>query len=922
MGVAIIFGLGLVLLMALGRGGETAEVPKKLPLPKKDEDLPDLQIEPYAYAQEVEEGIPGNYPSGIPGEASDIAVTSDEAIADAQAHGTAAEAAAVEAGAAVDAEAAAIAEMNAIQQSGAAQASAAEQAANQAASDAAAAAAESQAATQYAAQQSSQAASSSAQADTLESQGNAQAAEAARLQAQEAERKAEAARLAAMKAEEERQASEAREAEKRAEAERIEAQNRERAEAAAQAAQEANQRRQEAEAKAAEEAAAKQQSIEEARLRAEQEAEAKRQEAIEHAQAAKEKQQEATAEQDRSKAEEASHEKNAAVAAAKESKASKDKSQKLSVASDMEHKRQIIANAFKAAVTRRRQAVSSVGPTPSKPKKEDPEVAKKIAVVNGGLSQSFAYLVDKRQTQLKRKMTSPELNAFANANKVPIQQQFARNGVALPSQTTNLFWTLPLAEVKKKVAKAVSSSYVAADVKYGGGPVVADVKQLKGLHPVAKRQYPDVVAGYDFVGYDFVGAAAAAKKETEKASTSLVAAHFQRHGIDLGKPDPKKPFWKQPAATIAQKSLSAANTIPLPAGAQKPALVTSAILPPPPAAPIPTPPVPGTSAVHAPASNVAPPAALLEKNRVTIANAFKAALAKRQNAMPRESANARTGAVAAYFKSKGVPLDKPNPKAPHPMHAGDPKKVAEVLASIVNAFMPTTTLSAPAPTAKPAAVSAALLERNRVTIANAFKTAIAKRQKAAPREASASRTAAVASYFKGKGVPLDKPNPRAPHPMHAGDPSKVAQALATIVNAMPVPTPTAAPTARPTAPSTAKPAVVSSAILQRNQATIANAFKTAAAKRQKAAPREAANARTNAVASYFKSKGVPLGAPNPRTPHPLHAGDPSKVAAALASIVNAYNPAASKVSGYPYEIAHEPVYSYGSGLMTLGGWSS
>jgi hypothetical protein len=232
----------------------------------------------------------------------------------------------------------------------------------------------------------------------------------------------------------------------------------------------------------------------------------------------------------------------------------------------LEQKRQTVAKAFEVTVAKRQAALMAI-PAPPTPKslppkapapgpsrlkpapKQTQEMALKIREVNNGIVRAY--------TAIKN-------------NQVVVIQQFALNGVPTPSQSKSAFWILPLKEIRTKVARAVSYSYVQTDVKYGGGPV-ADIKNLRGLHPTARKEYSDVA------GYDLVGAAAKKMRESRQASVNLVAAHFRRLGIPLDRPNPKLAFWRQPIKVIADQLARAVNTMPLPASARPLARPTSPV---------------------------------------------------------------------------------------------------------------------------------------------------------------------------------------------------------------------------------------------------------------------------------------------------------------------------------------------------------
>jgi len=246
-----------------------------------------------------------------------------------------------------------------------------------------------------------------------------------------------------------------------------------------------------------------------------------------------------------------------------------------------------VAKAFEVTVAKRQAALMAI-PAPPTPKslppkapapgpsrlkpapKQTQEMALKIREVNNGIVRAYTYLLNRQQVKAGKKLSGSQLQSAIKNNQVVVIQQFALNGVPTPSQSKSAFWILPLKEIRTKVARAVSYSYVQTDVKYGGGPV-ADIKNLRALHPTARKEYSDVA------GYDLVGAAAKKMRESRQASVNLVAAHFRRLGIPLDRPNPKLAFWRQPIKVIADQLARAVNTMPLPASARPLARPTSPV---------------------------------------------------------------------------------------------------------------------------------------------------------------------------------------------------------------------------------------------------------------------------------------------------------------------------------------------------------
>lgn len=159
-------------------------------------------------------------------------------------------------------------------------------------------------------------------------------------------------------------------------------------------------------------------------------------------------------------------------------------------------------------------------------------------------------------------------------------------------------------------------------------------------------------------GYDFVGASIP-KKETRQASTNVVATHFKKLGIPLGKPDPRVAFWKQPIEQIADQLANAINTIPLPPGAPgAPGASSQTISYPTPAK---TPPK------AAPKSTAPLSADIIAKQKI-VADGFTKARQRRTQLLAAkkksESAQTTVNATAALFKKAGIDINRPNPALP------------------------------------------------------------------------------------------------------------------------------------------------------------------------------------------------------------------------------------------------------------------
>lgn len=627
MGAALLLGLGLALIMALGRGGKAAA-------PKKREELPELDVDPYAYAQTLEPGtgLPGEGVPGVPGEAPGLPGapggpgvpgfpgapgvsdgTSDQAIADAREAAVRAEMAEKQAAAIAAARAASEREIAAAREAGEREAEAARMAAaaaEQAAAEAAQREQEALAAANElragrgaldAAAQEDLARARQAQADAERLAAEARAAaEEARAEgdaakkaakAAEAKAKSDQAKQAQMVAEASTKRANAEIAKAKAEFEKEKAallaaqkEGKKKSDAEAQVAekqaqegaakQDAEKRENEASAKRAEEERklkeAKEKALIErakrveaemmAKERARIEAIMKKREADARARDAEKKRQEAIAERNREKAEEAKRQKAAADKAAQEAAKKEAQAKKIDaitrIRRDLEAKGTVVKNIFMEAVKRRQAAVRSIGPTPTPPKKKEaPGVAQKIKIVQGALIESVNYLYQRARAKGDKRSRAQ----LAADNKVPLTQVFNAAGVPMPSNTTSLFWTQPLKTVAAMADKAVKNWKLKVDTKFGTSASATS-------------------------GYAFVGA-----EESQQKSVNVVAAHFRKMGVDLGKPDPNKPFWKQPIDKIRDQATRAANTIPLPARAAKPPPVAPPSVPEVrPAAPAPT----------------------------------------------------------------------------------------------------------------------------------------------------------------------------------------------------------------------------------------------------------------------------------------------------------------------------------------------
>lgn len=174
------------------------------------------------------------------------------------------------------------------------------------------------------------------------------------------------------------------------------------------------------------------------------------------------------------------------------------------------------------------------------------------------------------------------------------------------------------------------------------------------------------------------------KKETAQVSTSVVATHFKKLGIPLGRPDPKLAFWRQPAPAIAAQLQNAINSVPMPPGGTAPGVSIVA-----PAMPLsPVAPAPKPTALRPAGQKIAPAsgidAASLERKRVSVAKAFEAAKVKHKKARPKDADKLAVNAVAAHFKRAGVPLARPDAKLP--FWRQSEKVIADRLAAVVNAY--------------------------------------------------------------------------------------------------------------------------------------------------------------------------------------------------------------------------------------------
>ncbi len=706
MGAALLLGLGLVLIMALGRGVRAE--PKKLPIPKKEEELAELDIKPYDYAMTEKPG------------------TSDQAIADAREAGAREGAAEKEAAAAAGARAAAEKEIEAAREAGAAETAAARDAAaaaeaaaaeageREAAANAAAAreAAEKESAIAISREEAGRAREAQAEAERLASEARA-AAEAARAETDETRRQ-QAAEIARAKAEAAKAAQMAAVAStKRANAAIAAAQEKAAKEGAAvKAAEDARQKKgdaqqavadkkakkiaaaaeaeaKQAKAKQAEEAAKARQraaATKAAQERARKEGAAReaerlsREEAEKKAAEARGRAKAAAAAQRGADQEEANRQAAAARAAAEEARAKEVQADKLAagtaVREDLEVKRKIVSQIFKGAVDRRQGAITTLKevappPKPTVKPKVDP---RKVLLVKKYYAAVKAYAHKVYQQRKGKPLPARILGEVAREFQRILKLPAA--GGRRPITELQL-WAMPFPMLKRRATQALVAAEATADAR-SFTKIEQQQAQWKGkLSPSSSAllQQPGLVAG---MGYDFVGAVGT-RTETRSESVNVVARHFRRRGIDLGKPSRKKAFWRQSHGAIQKKALAAANTIPLPRGVQKPAPVAIA---PPPTRPTPAPPTPAPAVTPTRITRE-----LVEKNRQTIANAFKQALAKRYKAFPSEPKQRRVNLVAAYFKARGVPLGKPA-TPPHGMHAGDPRKVATALASIVNAYQP------------------------------------------------------------------------------------------------------------------------------------------------------------------------------------------------------------------------------------------
>lgn len=189
----------------------------------------------------------------------------------------------------------------------------------------------------------------------------------------------------------------------------------------------------------------------------------------------------------------------AAEKAAKDAKAAADRAAAEEQKRDLAEKQAIVQKAFNLAIDKRQAAVATapvkipIPTTKPKPKAAQPATVKEV---EAAFARVFAYLLAKQEAKRKKKFTKAEALAAAKTNQVPVTQLLAVSGIPVPAKVpTSDLMLMPLAELRKKLARAVSYAYAQIDVKYGGG-VASSVRDLKGLHPIAKRDYPDVVAGF------------------------------------------------------------------------------------------------------------------------------------------------------------------------------------------------------------------------------------------------------------------------------------------------------------------------------------------------------------------------------------------------------------------------------------------
>lgn len=105
-----------------------------------------------------------------------------------------------------------------------------------------------------------------------------------------------------------------------------------------------------------------------------------------------------------------------------------------------------------------------------------------------------------------------------------------------------------------------------------------------------------------------------------------------------------------------------------------------------PAGPAGGPPViPGTTT---PISEVEPrDGADFERKRQMIAQSFTSALQSRAELSPKESQQAGINATAAYFRSKGIYIDRPNPQTPPTYYKQTQQQMASHLAETVNTYI-------------------------------------------------------------------------------------------------------------------------------------------------------------------------------------------------------------------------------------------
>lgn len=182
------------------------------------------------------------------------------------------------------------------------------------------------------------------------------------------------------------------------------------------------------------------------------------------------------------------------------------------------------------------------------------------------------------------------------------------------------------------------------------------------------------------------------KKETVQASTSIVAAHFKKLGIPLGRPDPRLAFWRQPASAITAQLTNAINSIPMPPGGTAPGVTLATPVMPRVPAPAPKPVAKSAAkpvakpVVKVPAKALAPSAdaASLERKRVLVASAFEKTKAKHKGARPKDTDKVAVNSVAAHFRRAGIPLAKPDPKVA--FWRLSEKDVADRLAKAFNSY--------------------------------------------------------------------------------------------------------------------------------------------------------------------------------------------------------------------------------------------